>query len=52
MELWFALKVAEATFVNTHLPRGVLSVKLLPGSIVLGAEVKNRRLKSGTTMTL
>ena len=36
MELWFALKVAGAwvTFVNAHLPCGVLSLKLLPGSVL------------------
>lgn len=54
MELRFAMKVAKAwvTFVNTHLPCGVLSLKLLPGCVVLGAEVKTRRLKSSATITL
>lgn len=42
MDLWFAVKVAEVwvTFVNTLLPRGVLSLKLAADSVVPGAEVQ------------
>lgn len=42
MDLWFAVKVAEVwvTFVNTLLPRGVLSLKLAANSVVPGAEVQ------------
>lgn len=47
MELWFDWKGATVwvTSVNTHLPRGVLSLKLLPGSVLPGAEVRSRWLK-------
>lgn len=47
MELWFDWKGATVwvTSVNTHLPLGVLSLKLLPGSVLPGAEVRTRWLK-------
>lgn len=47
MELWFHWKGATVwvTSVNTHLPRGVLSLKLLPGSVLPGAAGRSRWLK-------
>lgn len=54
MELWFVWKGATVwvTSVNTHLPWGVLSLKLLPGSVLPGTEVRNRWLKRSATVTL
>lgn len=48
MKLWFDWKGATVwvTPVNTHLPRGVLSLKLLPGSVLPGAAGRSRWLKS------